>query len=163
MSWICWTSPLLCLGWFLGLYVNGYCFCRQRSYPHYHPSQSFLRGDSSVAMLKDPGFVLNWGKTNLIAQKSKSCGQQSQLASPPIKRAIKWHDKPSKGDEQEASRCHNDTCTFCSPEQVTGHLVFQSIHDYLDELPDDYDTEEIDMWPCWETSDHDRETNYCQY
>ena len=41
--------------------------------------------------------------------------------------------------------------------------MFQSIHDYLDELPDDYDTEEIDMWPCWETSDHDREINYCQY
>ena len=53
-------------------------------------------------------------------------------------------------------------CSSHSPEQVTGHLVFQSIHDYLDELPDDYDTEEIDMWPCWETSDHDREMNSSQ-
>ena len=40
---------------------------------------------------------------------------------------------------------------------MTGHLVFQTIHDYLDELPDDYETEEIDMWPCWQTNDHDCE------
>ena len=48
-----------------------------------------------------------------------------------------------------------NSCSSLRPDQITGHLVFQYIHDYLGTLPNDYDSQ--DMWPCWMTNNHDRE------